>query len=67
MKRHVCRFCGREFEYCRGCLLLPISYKGAGFCSQKCFDDAQKLKDAQTESAGVVLNDKGIDTTSENE
>lgn len=68
MKKHICKNCGRTFEYCRGCLLLPIPYKGAGFCSKECQDAFNKKSEEVTNvDLGVVLNDKGIETTSENE
>ena len=38
MKKHTCRQCGSTFEYCRGCLLSPIPYKDAGYCSKSCYE-----------------------------
>ena len=43
MKKHTCRQCGSTFEYCRGCLLSPIPYKDAGYCSKTCYE-ASKIK-----------------------
>lgn len=36
MKKHICKQCNKVYEYCRGCLLSPISYKENGFCSETC-------------------------------
>ena len=36
MNKYICRHCGITYEYCRGCLLSPISYKENGFCSKAC-------------------------------
>jgi hypothetical protein len=36
MKKHICKQCGKTYEYCRGCLLSPISYKENGYCSLTC-------------------------------
>lgn len=36
MKKHICKQCNKIYEYCRGCLLSPISYKENGFCSETC-------------------------------
>ena len=43
MTKHTCKNCNRIFEYCRGCLLSPIPYKDAGFCSKECYE-ASKIK-----------------------
>lgn len=72
MKKVVCKHCGRTFEYCRGCLLLPISYKDAGFCSKSCQEAyKQKVEEAQAGTRVVLAptdaSDKGIETTLETE
>lgn len=36
MDRHVCRQCGKLFNYCRACVLKRIPHKEAGFCSKEC-------------------------------
>lgn len=38
MKKHICKQCNKIYEYCRGCLLSPISYKENGYCSQSCYE-----------------------------
>ena len=43
MKKHTCKNCNSIFEYCRGCLLSPIPYKDAGYCSKSCYE-ASKIK-----------------------
>ena len=62
MDRHICKQCGRAFNYCRGCVLKTIPYKAAGFCSEEC-SAAFKIKEViQIEDVEVVVkNDK--DTT----
>ena len=42
MKKHICKQCNKVYEYCRGCLLSPISYKENGFCSETCQDIYRK-------------------------
>lgn len=36
MDRYVCKQCGRPFRYCRACVLKPIPWRAAGFCSREC-------------------------------
>lgn len=62
MDRHICKQCGRAFNYCRGCVLKPIPYKAAGFCSEEC-SALFKIKEvvSQRDVEVVVKNDK--DTT----
>ena len=43
MKKHICKQCNKVYEYCRGCLLSPISYKENGYCSNSCYE-ASKIK-----------------------
>ncbi len=43
MTKHTCKNCNSIFEYCRGCLLSPIPYKDAGYCSKSCYE-ASKIK-----------------------
>ena len=43
MKKHICKQCNKIYEYCRGCLLSPISYKEDGYCSETCYE-ASKIK-----------------------
>ena len=43
MKKHICKQCNKVYEYCRGCLLSPISYKEDGYCSNSCYE-ASKIK-----------------------
>lgn len=65
MKKHICRNCGLTYEYCRGCLLSPISYKENGFCSTTC-QDAFKNKIEEvipTEDVEVVITDRDISTS----
>lgn len=41
MKKHICKQCNKVYEYCRGCLLSPISYKENGYCSETCYEASQ--------------------------
>lgn len=68
MKKHICRNCGLTYEYCRGCLLSPISYKENGFCSKTCQDISKnKIEEIiPAEDVEVVITDEGT-TTSEEE
>lgn len=33
---HKCFTCGKIYEYCRHCAVIPIVYKAEGFCSEEC-------------------------------
>ena len=60
MKKHICKQCHKTYEYCRGCLLSPISYKENGFCSKTC-QEASKNKTEEVipaEDVEVVVTDK---------
>ena len=65
MTKHVCRHCGLTYEYCRGCLISPIPYKEAGFCSKTCeavFKN--KIEEVvQLEDVEVVVIDKDTSTS----
>ena len=65
MKKHICKQCNKIYEYCRGCLLSPISYKENGFCSLTCQDKFnQKQKEViPTEDVEVVITDRDISTS----
>jgi len=65
MKKHICRNCGLTYEYCRGCLLSPISYKENGFCSSTCQDAFKnKLEEViLTEDVEVIITDRDISTS----
>ena len=68
MKKHICKQCNRIYEYCRGCLLSPISYKENGFCSEIC-QEAFKTKIEEvvpTEDVEVVvINEEDTSTPRE--
>ena len=36
MDRYICKQCGRAYTYCRACVLKPIPWRAAGFCSREC-------------------------------
>lgn len=36
--KHNCLVCGKEFEYCRACMIKPIKHFAEGFCSETCGD-----------------------------
>jgi hypothetical protein len=44
MDRHICKQCGKAFNYCRSCSFKPIPYKAAGFCSKECSAEFKKPK-----------------------
>ena len=54
MSKHICKQCGQAFEYCRGCLLSPISYKENGYCSKAC-QEASKIKEVVQQDVEVVV------------
>ena len=65
MKKHTCKQCGKTYEYCRGCLLCPISYKENGFCSKTCQEAFKnKLEEViLSEDVEVVITDRDISTS----
>lgn len=44
MAKYICKnpACNKEYEYCRGCHILPIAYMAAGFCSETCRKEYKK-------------------------
>lgn len=65
MKKHICKQCHKVYEYCRGCLLSPISYKENGYCSTEC-EKASKIKIEEvipTEDVEVVITDEDTSTS----
>lgn len=61
MKKHICKQCGQIFEYCRGCLLSPISYKENGYCSKACQEASKEVIPA--EDVEVIITDRDISTS----
>ena len=67
MKKHICKNpeCNKVYEYCRGCLLRPVSYKENGYCSKQC-EEASKIKIEEvipTEDVEVIITDRDISTS----
>ena len=65
MRKHICKQCNKIYEYCRGCLLSPISYKENGCCSLTC-QEAFKNKQKEvipTEDVEVIITDRDISTS----
>ena len=65
MKKHICKQCNKIYEYCRGCLLSPISYKESGYCSKTC-EEASKIKIEEvvpTEDVEAVITDRDTSTS----
>lgn len=70
MARHICKNpkCNKSYEYCRGCLLRPISYKENGYCSLAC-QEASKIKIEEVvpiEDVEVVVIEEDTSTPTEN-
>ena len=55
MNKYICRHCGITYEYCRGCLLSPISYKENGFCSKACQETYQNKIEEVVPSRDVAV------------
>ena len=73
MDKHVCKQCGKTFNYCRACVFKKIPHKEAGFCSKECSAEFKKPKSVVEEIIPVVedvevviMDDKDM-TISENE
>ena len=65
MDKHICKRCQGVYEYCRGCLLRPVSYKENGYCSKQC-EEASKIKIEEvipSEDVEVVITDRDISTS----
>ena len=65
MDKHICKQCGQTYSYCRGCLLLPISYKENGYCSEACqeaFKNKQREEVIQKD-VEVIITDGDISTS----
>ncbi len=58
MEKHVCKQCQKIYGYCRGCLILPISYKENGYCSKACEEASknQKIEEVIQQDVEVVVN-----------
>jgi hypothetical protein len=65
MDKHICKKCQGVYEYCRGCLLRPISYKENGFCSITCQEAYnQKQKEViPAEDVEVIITDRDTSTS----
>lgn len=65
MKKHICKHCNKIYEYCRGCLLSPISYKENGYCSKICEEASQnKLEEViPAEDVEVIITDRDTSTS----
>lgn len=61
MSKYICKQCQKKYEYCRGCLLSPISYKENGYCSKACQEASKEV--IPTEDVEVVINDEDISTS----
>ena len=70
MDRHECRHCGRKFNYCRSCVLKPIPWRNAGFCSRECsaaFKAASNIEEVvPVENVEVVVIEEDTSTQNEN-
>ena len=66
MKKHICKnpACGKTYEYCRGCLLSPISYRENGYCSKTCQETHKNQKEViPTEDVEVFITDRDTSTS----
>lgn len=68
MSVHVCKQCGRRFEYCRACVFKPIYYKDAGYCSRDCYKASKnKIEEVvPVEDVEVVVMEEDTSTPIEN-
>ncbi len=53
MTKHTCKNCNSIFEYCRGCLLSPIPYKDAGYCSKSCYEASKNKVESVVEEVAI--------------
>ena len=73
MDKHICKQCGKTFNYCRACVFKKIPHKEAGFCSKECSAEFKTPKSVVEEvipvieDVEVVIMDDEDMTISENE
>lgn len=66
MTIYKCKECGQAFRYCRGCMVSPILYHEAGYCSKTCYEESKTPKQKEvipTEDVEVVITDRDISTS----
>ena len=63
MDKHTCKQCGKLYNYCRSCLLKPIPYKAAGFCSKECSAEFKKPKIEEVIQKDVEVVEPKEDTS----
>lgn len=65
MDKHICRNCGTVYQYCRGCLISPVSYKENGFCSKECYEafKNKQIEEVVQKDVEVVVNNEDIPTS----
>lgn len=61
MDRYVCKQCGRAYNYCRSCVLKPIPWRAAGFCTRECSAAFKALKIEIPEVIEVSTNEIEIE------
>lgn len=67
MDKHVCKQCGKVYNYCRSCLLKPIPFKAAGFCSKECSAEFKKPKVEEVVREDVEVVEHIEDTSTSEE
>jgi hypothetical protein len=65
MNRHTCKHCNNVFKYCRSCLITPIPYKDAGYCSIECYKASKIEEVVPVADVEIVINDEDISTSEE--
>lgn len=68
MKKYICKNCNLTFEYCRGCLLSPIPYKEAGYCSKTCYEASKNKVVSEvisTDDVAPIVEEESIDIEAE--
>lgn len=65
MSIHVCKQCGRRFEYCRACVFRPIRYMDAGFCTKKCQEESKNNIEEVIQKDVEVVIDEDTSTSKE--
>lgn len=61
MDRYVCKQCGRAYNYCRACVLKPIPWRAAGFCTRECSATFKALKIEIPEAIEVSTNEAEVE------
>lgn len=65
MDKHICKQCGKLFNYCRACVFKSIPWKEAGFCSRECSAEFKIKEVIPVEDVEVIVTNEDTSTSEE--